>query len=96
MARRCRSGVEFTIGLRLSVERFGLEVEETCQIAQDFMSEKTIDYIDMSLWDVFKEPADERLQGAKPPALFHGTRSRRCAIGSRGKDQVGCGCADLS
>ena len=63
-------GPQFSIGLRLSAERFGLEVEETCQIAQELMSEATIDYLDVSLWDSFKEPADERLQGRSLMSYF--------------------------
>jgi 2,4-dienoyl-CoA reductase-like NADH-dependent reductase (Old Yellow Enzyme family) len=78
-------GLEFMIGLRLSVERLGLEVEETCQIAQDFMSEKTIDFIDMSLWDVFKEPADERLQGRSLMSYFTELNRGDVRLGVAGK-----------
>jgi 2,4-dienoyl-CoA reductase-like NADH-dependent reductase (Old Yellow Enzyme family) len=63
-------GAQFSIGLRLSAERFGLEVEETCQIAQEFMTEGAIDYLDVSLWDSFKEPEDERLKGRSLMSYF--------------------------
>lgn len=39
----------------------------------------------MSLWDVFKEPADERFQGRSLMSYFTELKSRRCAIGVAGK-----------
>jgi 2,4-dienoyl-CoA reductase-like NADH-dependent reductase (Old Yellow Enzyme family) len=82
---RKRCGVEFSIGLRLSVERFGLELEETCRVAQDFMSEKTIDFIELSLWDVIKEPADEGFQGRSLMSYFTELNRGDVRLGVAGK-----------
>jgi 2,4-dienoyl-CoA reductase-like NADH-dependent reductase (Old Yellow Enzyme family) len=59
----CRS--DFSLGVRLSPERFGVRLDEIVQIAQRLMQEAQIDYLDMSLWDLFKKPVDESF-GDKP------------------------------
>ena len=58
---RCRSG--FLLGIRLSPERFDLKLGEVIEIAQRLMSDGQIDFLDMSLWDSFKEPVEEAYQG---------------------------------
>jgi 2,4-dienoyl-CoA reductase-like NADH-dependent reductase (Old Yellow Enzyme family) len=60
---RCRP--DFQIGLRLSPERFGLEMAEIRDLAAAFMAEGQIDYLDMSLWDVRKTPNEAAFQ-SKP------------------------------
>ena len=55
-------GPEFLISVRLSPERFGMELGETIQICQRFVDEGKIDFLDVSLWDVFKMPEDEAYQ----------------------------------
>jgi 2,4-dienoyl-CoA reductase-like NADH-dependent reductase (Old Yellow Enzyme family) len=60
---RCRP--DFQIGLRLSPERFGLEMGEIVTLAGEIMAEGVIDYLDMSLWDVRKLPNDEAFK-SKP------------------------------
>ena len=47
---------DFMLGVRLSAERFGIKLAESIEVAQRLMSEDRIDFLDMSLWDVFKEP----------------------------------------
>lgn len=54
---------DFSIGVRLSPERFGQRLGEIRQVAQRLMTEQKIDYIDMSLWDVFKEPVEDEFKG---------------------------------
>lgn len=54
---RCRP--DFQLGVRLSPERFGMQLPEIAQVAQRLFDEGNIDFLDMSLWDVFKAPADE-------------------------------------
>ena len=58
---RCRP--DFNVSLRLSPERFDLKLAEIKQIAAEIMSEGQIDFLDMSLWDVFKEPEEEEFKG---------------------------------
>ncbi len=56
-------GEDFQLGLRLSPERFGLDLGEIRDLAQRLMTSKAIDYLDMSLWDVRKAPMDEAYAG---------------------------------
>ena len=58
---RCGSG--FLLGVRLSPERFDLRLGEIREVAQRLMTESHIDFLDMSLWDSFKEPVEEAFKG---------------------------------
>jgi 2,4-dienoyl-CoA reductase-like NADH-dependent reductase (Old Yellow Enzyme family) len=64
----CRA--DFQIGLRLSPERFGQDLAEIADLSARFLREDQIDYLDLSLWDVNKEPADERYQGRTLMSYF--------------------------
>ena len=59
--KRCRSG--FLLGIRLSPERFDVKLGEILEVAQRLVHEGKIDFLDMSLWDSFKEPLEEAFQG---------------------------------
>lgn len=50
---------DFQIGLRLSPERFGMRTAEIRELAGELLLNDDLDYLDMSLWDVFKAPEDE-------------------------------------
>lgn len=52
-------GPDFLLGVRLSPERFGMELQEVKTICKRFIDEEQIDFLDLSLWDVFKEPEEE-------------------------------------
>ena len=65
---RCRA--DFQLGVRLSPERFGLNLEEVREVAARLTREGEIDYLDMSLWDVFKEPEEELLKGRSLMSYF--------------------------
>jgi 2,4-dienoyl-CoA reductase-like NADH-dependent reductase (Old Yellow Enzyme family) len=67
---RQRCAPQFSIGLRLVPERFGMELAATVDLARDVMSEGAIDYLDMSLWNVFKEPIEPRFQGRTLMSYF--------------------------
>jgi 2,4-dienoyl-CoA reductase-like NADH-dependent reductase (Old Yellow Enzyme family) len=58
---RCRPG--FLLGVRLSPERFDLKLGEMIEVSRRLMEEGAIDFLDVSLWDVFKEPVEEQYQG---------------------------------
>ncbi len=62
---RQRTGPGFQLGVRLSPERFGVTLAEAVALAQRVLTCGQVDYLDMSLWDVFKEPA-EAGYGGKP------------------------------
>lgn len=56
---RSECGSEFSLGIRLSPERFGLDMGEIKHFAQQILMDDRFDYLDMSLWNVFNEPRDE-------------------------------------
>lgn len=84
---QCRPG--FSLGVRLSPERFGLRLGEILDVSQRLMHDGKIDYLDMSLWDVFKDPVEEDFQAK--PLLDHFTALDRGAVklGAAGKIQSG-------
>lgn len=55
-------GPDFLISVRLSPERFGMDLQETKMICERFIAEQQIDFLDISLWDVFKMPEDPAYQ----------------------------------
>jgi len=64
----CRD--DFIISVRLSPERFGMRLSEVIAVAQKLMSDGTIDILDMSLWDVRKEPEEEAHKGRNLMSYF--------------------------
>ncbi len=56
---RMACGPDFLLGIRLSPERFGMEVQEIKIICKRLIKDAKIDFIDLSLWDVFKLPEEE-------------------------------------
>ncbi|HAW05826.1 MAG TPA: NADH:flavin oxidoreductase, partial [Saprospirales bacterium] len=53
-------GPSYLIGVRLSPEKFGMDLLEIKKICKRFISEDKIDFLDVSLWDVFKQPEEEK------------------------------------
>lgn len=76
---------DFSLGVRLSPERWGLQVLEIRDVAQRLMREAKIDYIDMSLWDVRKEPEDEALKGRTLASYFADLERGAVRLGAAGK-----------
>jgi 2,4-dienoyl-CoA reductase-like NADH-dependent reductase (Old Yellow Enzyme family) len=85
----------FSLGVRLSPERWGIQTLEIRDVAQRLMSEAKIDYIDMSLWDVSKEPNDEALQGRTLASYFTELKRGDVRLGAAGKIMSAQNCRDL-
>jgi 2,4-dienoyl-CoA reductase-like NADH-dependent reductase (Old Yellow Enzyme family) len=75
----------FSLGVRLSPERWGLVVTEIRDLAQLLMRERKVDYIDMSLWDFRKAPNDERFQGRTLASYFSELDRGDTRLGAAGK-----------
>lgn len=58
-AIRAGTGPDFQLGMRLSPERHGLVLDEMVTLAGEVMAAGELDYLDMSLWDVRKQPHEE-------------------------------------
>ena len=75
----------FMLGVRLSPERFGMNLDEVKQIAQWLFNEGKIEFLDMSLWDVFKEPNEEDKQGRTLLSYFTDLDRQNVRLGIAGK-----------
>lgn len=80
---RCRP--DFNVSIRLSPERFGLRLAEVIEVAQRLMNEGAIDFLDMSLWDCFKEPVEEAYQGRSLLSYFAELDRNDVKLGVAGK-----------
>lgn len=80
---------DFSLGVRLSPERFGLKLDEVRTVAQRLMREGRIDYLDMSLWDLWKEPEDEAFKGRALVSYFTDLERGSVRLGAAGKITTG-------
>ncbi len=90
---RCRP--DFQLGLRLSPERFGLLLAEVRDLAQELMRQGKIDYLDMSMWDVFKEPVEEAFKGRSLLSYFLDLDRGGVRLGVAGKITTPAIAADM-
>ena len=56
---RSECGKDFLLGIRLSAERFGIKLTESKTLCQKLIDTEKIDFLDISLWDSFKDPVEE-------------------------------------
>jgi 2,4-dienoyl-CoA reductase-like NADH-dependent reductase (Old Yellow Enzyme family) len=80
---RCRP--DFQLGVRLSPERFGMDLAEVRAIAQRLMAEGQVDYLDLSLWDMGKEPEDAAFKGRSLMSYFTELERGGVRLGVAGK-----------
>jgi 2,4-dienoyl-CoA reductase-like NADH-dependent reductase (Old Yellow Enzyme family) len=80
---RCRP--DFVLGVRLSPERFGLKLGEIREVARQLLASGAVDLLDLSLWDVFKEPEEAEYQGRSLLSYFTGLERGATRIGAAGK-----------
>jgi 2,4-dienoyl-CoA reductase-like NADH-dependent reductase (Old Yellow Enzyme family) len=81
--RRCRPN--FLLGLRLSPERFDVRLEEMRDLAQQLFGAGRIDFLDMSLWDSFKEPEEAAFKGRTLLSCFTSLDRGEVRLGTAGK-----------
>ena len=63
-------GAGFLLGVRLSPERFGMQLPEIKEVCQRLIEEGKIDFLDISLWDAFKLPEEETFKNQSLLAHF--------------------------
>lgn len=56
---RASCGTDFLLGVRLSPERFGMQLSEMKTLCRQLIDTEKIDFLDISLWDCFKLPEEE-------------------------------------
>lgn len=86
---RTRCGKNFMLGLRLSPERFGMRLNEVLSMSQQWMLEDKIDFLDISLWDVFKKAEDEAYSGRSLISCFAELKRGKVRLGVAGKIMSG-------
>jgi 2,4-dienoyl-CoA reductase-like NADH-dependent reductase (Old Yellow Enzyme family) len=80
---RCRP--DFVVGVRLSPERFGVQLPEIRELAQQLIDSEQVDFLDLSLWDCFKEPEQPELKGRTLMSYFMDLDRKRVKLGVAGK-----------
>lgn len=80
---RCRP--EFQLGIRLSPERFGIDLGEARALAQQLFRAGEIDYLDMSLWDTFKTTDAPGFEGRRLLECFTELDRGSVRLGVAGK-----------
>jgi 2,4-dienoyl-CoA reductase-like NADH-dependent reductase (Old Yellow Enzyme family) len=82
---RQRCGKAFLLGLRLSPERNGIPLAEAIETAREVLRRGDIDFLDMSLWDVFKKPIEAEFQGRSLLSYFTELDRGNVKLGAAGK-----------
>ncbi|MGH1434450.1 MAG: NADH:flavin oxidoreductase [Lewinella sp.] len=86
---RTACGHEFLLGVRLSPERFGMDLLEVKEVCQRLIDEGQIDFLDISLWDCFKLPHEEQFQDKSLLAHFADLDFKQVLWTVAGKIQTG-------
>ena len=67
---REKCGADFHLSVRLSPERFGMVMNEIIEVYGWLVDSGDVDFIDMSLWDSFKEPNEDEHKGRSLTEIF--------------------------
>jgi len=86
---RARTRPDFQLGLRLSPERFGLNFGDQLEVARWMLASGDLDYLDMSLWDVFKAPVEQDFAGKPLIDWFVDLPRSQTQLGAAGKLMTG-------
>ena len=78
-------GPEFQIGWRLSVERYGLRLEELRDITAEILRREMIDYLDLALWDSAQMIQEGTFRGRTLLSIFTGLPRGGVRVGTAGK-----------
>lgn len=78
-------GPDFQIGWRLSIERYGLLLEELREITTEILDRELIDYLDLALWDSAQIVRDGAFQGRSMLSVFTHIPRKGVRVGTAGK-----------
>lgn len=82
---RAACGPDFILGVRISPERFGMDLMEARELCRRILDARVVDFVDLSLWDSFKEPRDEAHQGRPLYGYFTDLERHGIPLGVAGK-----------
>ncbi|KAI9024600.1 NADH-dependent flavin oxidoreductase [Hyaloraphidium curvatum] len=80
---RCRP--DFQLGVRLSPERFGIQLKEQIELVRVLLERQKLDYLDLSLWDCFKKPVEKEFAAKPLLDWFSDIPRHGCRVGCAGK-----------
>ena len=86
---REKCGDKFLIGVRLSPEKFGMDLDEIKLIAGRLIEENKIDFLDMSVWDYSKFPEDEKYNSKSLLKQFTELDRKKVLLTAAGKIRTG-------
>jgi len=78
-------GPDFQIGWRLSIERYGLRLEELREITSEIFDRELIDYLDLALWDSAQVVREGSFQGKTLLSIFTELPRKGVRLGAAGK-----------
>lgn len=88
-------GPDFQIGWRLSIERYGLRLEEMREITAEIFDRELIDYLDLALWDSAQVVREGTFRGQTMLSIFTGLPRKGVRLGVAGKIYSGQRAAEL-
>jgi 2,4-dienoyl-CoA reductase-like NADH-dependent reductase (Old Yellow Enzyme family) len=91
--REC--GPSFQIGCRLSVERYGLMLEELREIVWEILDRQLIDYLDLALWDSAQIVGTGAFRGKSMLSVFTEIPRGGVRVGTAGKIMSSGRCHEL-
>lgn len=77
-------GKHFVVGVRLSPERHGIYLSEAIATAKHLIAMHCVDFLDISLWDIYKEPNEAAFQGRSLMSYFTELdrgKTKLCVVG---------------
>lgn len=86
---RKKCGPEFLVGVRLSPERFGMDIQEIKDICNRLIADGNTDFLDISLWDCFKDPEEEVYKGQTLLEHFTSLEYKQVKLTVAGKIRTG-------
>jgi len=88
-------GPDFQIGWRLSIERYGLRLEELREVTADIFDRELIDYLDLALWDSDQVVGEGTFRGKSMLRVFTELPRKGVRLGVAGKIMTAARCAEL-
>ena len=82
---RAACGTGFLVAVRISPERFGLDVREQLALFAALDARGDVDLIDVSMWDVFKRPEDPAFADVDLLTAYTALRRRHSRLAVAGK-----------
>jgi len=78
-------GPDFQIGWRLSIERYGLRLEELREVTAEIFDREMIDYLDLALWDSAQLVQEGLFRGKSMLSVFTELPRKGVRLGTAGK-----------